>query len=172
MDDELTRRYRRWRDADERGRDDEADAACRALFAAALPEPRMSSDFASRTALAVAAARARDLTAARRTRRATIGGSLAATVAGLYAGGPWALSMLSAALVGTIDLLVGLTVQIATGMDAGGDLWSLLAGLGRAGAALVTNPAVTVAILAMQGIAMAALIALQRLLGPDRESFK
>lgn len=172
MDEELTRRYRRWLDADEEGLDDEADAACRAVYAARLPEPRVSQDFAARTADAVAAAAVRDSAAARRTRRATITGSIAAAVAGIYLGGPWAISMLSALLIGTIDLLVGATVRVASGVGAGNDMWTLLSGLGRATAAFAANPAVTVAMLAMQGIAMAALIALHRLLGPDTESVK
>lgn len=172
MDEDQTWRYRRWHDAEQHGRDDDADAACRALFAAAMPGPVVSPDFAARTTAAVSAARARDVVSARRVRRATVTGSLAATGAAVYAGGPWALSMLSAMLAGAIDLLVALAVRVATGVETGGDLWTLVAGLGRATAALVSNPAVTIAMLAMQGIAMAALIALHRLLGPDRESFK
>lgn len=172
MDEELIRRYQRWLDADEDGRDDEADAACRAVFASALPEPRVAGDFAARAAQAIADARVRDLASARRTRRVAVAGSLAAAAAGIYLGGPWALSMLSAMLVGALDLLVGATVRVASGMDAGGDAWSLVSGLGRAAAAFVANPTVTAAMLAMQGIAMAALVTLHRLLGPDRESLK
>jgi len=172
MDDELIRRYQRWLDADEHGRDDEADAACRTIFAAALSEPKVPADFAVRAAEAIAHARVRDAAAARRTRRATVAGSLAAAAAGIYLGGPWALSALSALLVGALDLFVGATVRVASGMDTGSDLWSLVSGLGRAAAAFVANPAVTAAMLAMQGIAMAALVMLHRLLGPDRESLK
>jgi len=44
--------------------------------------------------------------------------------------------------------------------------------LGRAAAAFVADPKVTVAIFAIQAIAIGALIALRRLLGSDRESFE
>lgn len=172
MDEELTRRFRRWHDADESDRDDDADLACRAVLQAALIEPLVSSDFAARTAAAVARVRTGDAAAALRVRRATITGSFGLTAAGLYVGGPWALSMLATTLAGVIDLFVAMAVRVATGMDAGGGLWTLVPGLGRAAAALVTDPSVTVAILTMQGIAMAALVALHRLLGPERESFK
>jgi hypothetical protein len=172
MDEEQTWRYRRWHEADQTGRDDEADAACRALFAAAVAAPRVAPEFAARTAAAVAAGRARDVALARRVRRVTVGLSVAATAAAVYAGGPWMLSMLSAVVAGAIDLLVALAVRIATGMETGGDVWTVVAGLGRAAAALVSNPAVTIAMLAMQGIAMVGLIALHRLLGPERESLK
>jgi hypothetical protein len=46
------------------------------------------------------------------------------------------------------------------------------ASLGRAAAAVLASPSVTTTILALQGIAVAALIALQRLLRSDRESFR
>jgi hypothetical protein len=172
MDDDLIWQYRRWSEAEDADRDDDADAACRAVFAAAVRAPAVSPDFAARTLSAVSAARARDLQSTERMRRGTIAGVLLAGAAGLYAGGTWALGALSAMLVSFIDLLVSLTVRVATGVQAGTDFWTLLAGLGRAAAAFVTEPAVTIVMLAMQGIAMVALIALRRLLGPDRESFK
>jgi hypothetical protein len=172
MDDELIRRQQRWRDAEHDGRDDDADAACRALFASAMPEPVASADFTARTLAAIANATVADARRARLTRRATIGGAgLAATLA-IYFGGTWILWGASALLVGFIQLVVAVTVRFANGMDAGLNVWSLLSSLGRAAAALVTDPTVTVVIIATQGIAMAALIALQRLLGSDRESLK
>lgn len=172
MDDDLNRRYRRWHEAEAGGRDEDADTACLAVFAAMEREPAMSADFPARTLAAIAAATAGDRRRARRTRRAMMGGGIAAATAAVYTGGGLAISAASAALVGAIDLLVNLTVRVAGGMQAGTDVWSVLAGLGRALAAFVADPAVTVAILAMQGIAMAALIALHRLLGSDRESLK
>jgi hypothetical protein len=172
MDDDLTRQYQRWREADDAGRDEDADAACRATFAALGREPAVSSDFTARTLSAVATVMARDARRARRVRRATLAGGVAATVAGVYIGGAWVLSTSSALLVRLLDLLVGLTVRAATGIQAGADIWSVLASLGRAAAAFVSDPAVTIAMFAMQGIAMAGLIALQRLLRSDREFLK
>jgi hypothetical protein len=172
MDEELIWRYRRWQEADQAGHDEDADVSCRAVLGAVMPQPRVPPDFAARTAAAVAHTRAQELVSARRLRRATVSGALGLTVASVYIGGPWALSMLAALLAGAIDLFVTLSVRMATGTETGGDMWTLVGGLGRAGAALVTSPSVTVAILAMQGIAMAALLALHRLLGPERESLK
>jgi hypothetical protein len=57
-------------------------------------------------------------------------------------------------------------------MDRGGDMWAVLGSLGRAAAAFVSDPKVTFMMIAVQGIAAAALFALQRLLGSDGETFK
>jgi hypothetical protein len=97
---------------------------------------------------------------------------LAGVAAGIYLAGPWLLSAGSWMLVRLINMLVGATVQVATSMQTGVDLWSVMSGIGRAGAAFIASPGVTIAMLAMQAVAMAALIALQRLLGSDRESLK
>lgn len=172
MDEDLTRHYQRWRDADAAARVDDADGACRAVFTGIAREPAVSSGFVAGTLAAIALATARDRARARRLRRASLVGSVAAAVAVLYVGGAWITSGLSAMLVGLLNLLVGATVQAATGVQTGLDVWSVLASLGRAAAAFVANPTVTIAMFAMQGIAMAALLALQRLLGSERESPK
>jgi hypothetical protein len=78
----------------------------------------------------------------------------------------------SAIVVGALNLLVSAVVKVATTVSGGGDAWTIAASLGRATAALLTSPSVTTTILALQGIAVAALIALQRLLRSDRESFR
>lgn len=172
MDDELTREYERWRDADNAGLEDEADEACLAIFAATRHEPVVSRDFTARTLTAIAQSGAADASWTRRTRRAAafVGVGAAATL--VYVGGPWLLAAGSWMLVGVINLLVSATVQLATSMETGVDIWAVGAGIGRALAAFVSSPSVTIAMLAMQAIAMAALIALQRLLGSDRESLK
>jgi hypothetical protein len=172
MDENIPWRYRRWQEADEAGRDDDADAACRNLFASVAREPVASPDFSARTLAAIAAATAHDLRRARRVRRTTVGVGLAGTAVGIYVGGGWALALLSSVLVGVINLLVGATVRAAAGLQAGTDIWTMLAGLGRAAAAFVADPTITAVMLGMQGLAMAALIALRRLLESDRESFK
>jgi hypothetical protein len=172
MTDDPTRHFRRWREADETGRDEEADAACRAMFNTIVRGSAVSPDFMARTLTSIAAATAADAARVRRTRRATIAGGVAAAGVAVYVGGGWFLSVLSAGMVGVINLLVGATVRVAAGLQAGVDVWAILASLGRAAAAIVSDPAVTIAIVGMQGVAMAALIALQRLLGSDRESLK
>lgn len=172
MDDELFHRYQQWQDADGDGRDAEADAACEAVFRAVVADPPVSAAFTARTVAAVAAATARDARQARRTRRTVLGVGAAAGVAGLYAGGGWALSAASTLLVTILEVLVGMTVRTAVALQAGTDVWTVLANLGRAVAAFVADPSITVAIFAMQGLAMGALVALRRLLDPDRGSFK
>jgi hypothetical protein len=172
MDQDFARNYRRWQEADEADRNDDADAACRSVFAGISREAIPSPDFVARTLTAVAAAAENERQRARRLRRGTVAVSIAATVAAVYFGGGWALSMFSSMLVSLINVLVGVTVRGAAGLQAGTDLWSMLASLGRTAAAFVANPAVTGVLLAMQGLAMAALIALRRLLESDRESFK
>ena len=74
------------------------------------------------------------------------------------------------ALVATLDLMIQAVVWVATGPDL--NLWSLLNSVGRASAAFISDPKVTVAMLAIQGIAIAALVALRRLLASDREFFE
>ena len=172
MNDDLTRRFRRWHDADAAAHEDDADQACRMLFQELDRDVRVSADFTARTINAVGMAAARDRQRARRARRmATLGGAVAAVLA-LYAGGPVMISAAAALLGGAVDLLVAVTVRVANAMHAGTDVWTVLASLGRAAAAFVTEPAMTTAILAMQGIALAALVALHRLLGPNREPLK
>jgi hypothetical protein len=172
MTDDPNRYFQRWQEADGSGRDEDADTACRTMFGAIVRDPVVSSDFAARTLSAIAAAAAADAARARRTRRATVAGGVVAAGVAIYLGGGWFLSVLSSGMVGLINLLVGATVQVATGMQTGVDVWAILAGLGRVAAAVAADPAVTIAMLAIQGIAMAALVALQRLLGSDRESLK
>jgi hypothetical protein len=71
-----------------------------------------------------------------------------------------------------VSLLIDSIVGIAKNAETGVDLWSLARNLGRAAAAFMSSPAVTVSIILIQGIAMVALIALQRLLGSDREFYR
>ena len=52
----------------------------------------------------------------------------------------------------------------------GADSWNVVSNLGRAAAAFAASPSVTMVILAMQGVAFVALVALQRLLRSDTES--
>jgi hypothetical protein len=172
MNDELTRGYERWRDAEDAGLEEAADEACLALFAASGPDPIVSREFTARTLAAIAETGIADAARARRVRRIAAWSGIAAATVGLYVGGPWLLAAGSWLLVGLINLLVGATVQVATSVQSGADAWSVVSAIGRALATFVSSPGVTIAMLAMQVVAMGALVALQRLLGSDRESLK
>jgi succinyl-CoA synthetase beta subunit len=171
MDYELDRHARRWLESEAAGRDDEADAAFKHAFSS-VPDHAPSAEFTRRTLQAVSAAMARD---ARRTRRArAIVGAAAAvgTIAALYFGAGLIVSALSTAMVTGLDLVVSLVVRGAAAADQGVSVWAVLLGLGRALGAFLTEPKVTATLLLLQGVAAAALFALQRLLGADAESFK
>jgi len=163
--------YGRWRAAEDDGRDDDADWAFRAVFQSAMPEQPVSHDFTTRTMTAVAAAAAGDARRARRTRAGVSMGTLVATSAAVYLGAGWAVSLASAALVGLLNMVIAGAVRGASALTPGG-FWPVLASLGRAAAALAAEPTVTLAMIAISGVAIAALLALQRLLGSDGESFQ
>jgi hypothetical protein len=172
MDDPQSRDWRRWVEAEQAGEEDTADALFTGVFRAAAGADLPSAQFTANTMAAVAAAAASD---ARRARRLRAIGWPVATVAAVlivYTTAGLMMSAFSAIVVGALDLLVSAVVKIATTASAGGDVWSIAASLGRATAALLSSPSVTTTILALQGIAFAALIALQRLLRSDRESFR
>ena len=172
MNEELTRNVHRWLEADVEGQDDEADSACRAVFAEAVSEPAAPLTFAARTMEAIGTATAEDARRARLMRRAMLGGGALGGVAAAYFGGAWAIATLSAIIIRSLDLLLGATVRVASSVQAGADAWTVLSSIGRAVGAFVSDPTVTVAMLTMQGLAIAALFALQRLLGTDTEPFK
>ena len=171
MTDEQKRDWRRWAEAEQAGDDDKADAAFGEVFRAA-PTELPSSQFTASTMAAVATSAAQDARRARRIRRIAVPVAIAAAVLIVYSTAGLMMSVFSAIVVGALDLLVSTVVKVVTTMSAGGDAWSIAASLGRATAALLASPSVTTTILALQGIAVAALIALQRLLRSDRESFR
>lgn len=164
--------YRRWRDAETSGRDDDADAAFANVIRSVTVEPAVSVRFTARTMEAVAAAAARDARDAKRIRTLLVPAVVVAGIAAVYFGSGLIASAFSATLVWLLDLLIGSVVWIANGMQSGPDGWTVMTSLGRAAAAVIANPAVTITILAIQGFAFAALLVLQRLLGSDRESFR
>ena len=166
MDDRLARLYSRWRAADETDRDEDADAAFRALTEEVLPGRAVPALFSERTLAAIAEATAADARRARWVRNALVSGAIAGLVAACVAA-PFALSFISNALVAALNGIVAAIVWVATGPDL--NLWSLMNSLGRASAAFIADPRVTITMLAIQGIAMAAFVALRRLLGSDRE---
>jgi hypothetical protein len=165
-------RFDRWLDADAEDRDDDADAAFRVTFQTTMPDQPVSLDFAARTMSAVAEVSVSDARRARRVRATVITGTVAATLAALYYGAGWAVSVMSAAFVGLLNLGIAATVRGATGGQGGSGIWAFLSSLGRAAAAFASDPNVTFALIAISAIAIAALVALQRLLGSDEESFQ
>lgn len=168
MNEDLNWTYRRWRTAEEDGRDDEADAAFKDVFDRVVPVDPVAPAFTARTMQAVAAAAVADQRRVRRTRKLMIGGGVTGGLAAAYFGSGLAVS----ALVGAINLLVAGIVEASSRIDSGAGAWSLMVSLGRATSAFIAQPEVTFAIIAIHGIAILALYAMHRLLGSDGESFQ
>ena len=169
---EIPGSYQRWRDADESGRDDDADWAFKTVFRTAVSTEPISADFTRRTMEALAVSAAREARRARYTRAAVIAATVMGIAAALYFGTGWAISFLSTVFVGFLNLVIAFIVRGAGAVETGSGFWTVMGSLGRAAAAFVADPKVTVAILAIQAVAIAALVALRRLLGSDRESFE
>ena len=172
MDEELARSYRRWLAADDSGNDEEADAACRALFETAERQDAVPLTFASQTMQAIATGAARDAARARRARHALTTGAVAAGVVTAYYTAGAGFSFLIRFVVWLFDALIGLVVRGAASVETGASLWGVLSSLGRAASAFVADPTVTFVLFVLQALAIAALITLQRLLGSDGESYK
>jgi len=161
--------YTRWRDAEAGERDDDADWAFRTVFQTTVPEPVVSPDFTARTIAAVTAAAAGDARRARRVRAGVLTFSAVAAGVAVYFGTGWAISLASSAFIALLNMVIAGTVRGATSFQAGAGVWPVVASLGRAAAALATDPTVTFAMIAISALAVAALVALQRLLGADQE---
>lgn len=168
MNEDLNWHYRRWRAADDEGRDADADVAFKVLFDRVMPAEAVSAAFTAQTMEAVAKAAAEDARRAKRVRRLFLGGGTAAFAASAYYGAGLAVSAFTA----VIDLLVTAIVESSTRLNAGAGVWGLIVSLGRATAAFIAEPEVTFVIIAIHGIAIAALYAMHRLLGSDGESFQ
>jgi hypothetical protein len=172
MNDNLNRTYRRWHAAEGSGREDEADAEFTTLFRTTVEQPAATIDFAARTMEAVAAAAAREAHRARRVRVGIMAGGAVSAVLLAYFGSGLFVGFGSGLFARTVDLLIALVVKMAGAAQTGADVWSVLSSIGRTAAAVTTDPTVTVMLFALQAIALAALVALQRLLGADEESLK
>lgn len=164
--------YDRWRAAEDSERDDDADWAFRTVFQAAMPEHPVSPDFTARTMAAVAAVGAGDARRARRQRAGVLTATAVATIAAVYFGAGWVVSFASAAFIGLLNMMVTGVVRGAFAFQTGAGVGSVLLSLGRAAAALAADSNVTFALIAISAVAVAALLALQRLLGSDGESFQ
>ena len=163
--------YHRWRAADADEREDDADAAFQAVFQWGVPEQPISPELTARTMGAIAEAAAGDARRARQVRVGVATGTVVATAAGLYAGAGWAVGLVSAAVLGLFNLVIALVVRTAEASQSGGGIWGVLTSLGRATSALASDTSVTFALIAISAVAIAGLVALQRLLGADEESF-
>ena len=167
MDDRVSHLCSRWRLAEEVERDDEADAAFGALSRVVLEERMVPLHFTARTLAATADAMAHDARRARLVRKTFISMAVAVSIVAAYFGFGPAMSAISSLLVASLDLTIQGVVWVSSGPPLG--VSSILNNVGRAAAAFIADPAVTVVMLAIQGVAIAALVALRRLLGSDRE---
>lgn len=172
MEDDPIRAYRRWQALEDEGREEEADRAFETVFKSTVAPPPVSPDFTGRTMTAIAAAAQRDARRARRIRKASMAAGVAGSAAAAYFGAGYVVTGVSALAVRLIDLLVVGVIYVVTIMQSGADVWSVAATLGRAMGALVADPKVAVALVMLQGIAVAAFIALRRLLESDVEILK
>ena len=161
--------YQRWRAAEEDERDEEADGAFRAMFQTVVPEHPLSPGFTARTMGLIAAAAARDARRSRRTRAAVGPVLVVGGAAAVYFGAGLAVRFLSTVFLGFLNLVIAAIVGGVSGVQTGAGLWGILSSLGRATAAFAADPTVTLVIFAIQGIAIAALVALRRLLGSNGE---
>jgi hypothetical protein len=166
MDERLTRLYSRWQDADEADRHEEADEVFRALTEEVIPATAVSPLFSEKTMRAIADATAADARRVQLMRKALVLAAIAGAIAAGFAA-PFALSIVSNALIAGLNGIIAAIVWAATGPNL--NLWSVMSSLGRASAAFIADPRVTITMLAIQGLAIAALVALRRLLGSDRE---
>jgi hypothetical protein len=164
--------YTRWRAAEAGERDDDADWAFRTVFQTTVPEPPVSPDFTARTMAAIVAAAASDARRARRVRAGVLTGTAVTVLAAVYFGTGWAISLASTAFVALLNMVIAGTVRGAASFETGVGVWPVVASLGRAAAALATDPTVTLAMIAISALAVGALVALQRLLGSDQESLQ
>ena len=132
--------YPRWHAAEADERDDDADEAFQSVFQSVVAEQPVPLEFTARTMAAVAAAAAVDARRARQARAAVLTGAVAATAAALYVGAGWAVSLVSAAFLGLLNLLVAAVVRTAEAFQTGAGVWGVLSSLGRATAAVGRGP--------------------------------
>ena len=172
MDDEQVRAYRRWQALEEDGRDEEADRAFHALFKGTVAPVPISHDFGAQTLAAVAAASERDGRRAQRARQAAVVAGVACGAAAIYFGAGYVSTGLSAAFLRLIDLMIVAVVSVASFMQSGADLWTVARSVGRAAAAMAGDARVAIALVVIQAVAVAAFVALRRLLDSDVELLK
>lgn len=172
MDDQLTRSYTRWQQAEAEARENEADAMFGVVFrSAGLAAGPVPPRFTASTMAAVARAAAADARRAYRLRTYGLPAAVVCLAVGCYFLAGHLAALVSTIVVSSLNLLIALVVGVTTN-GAGGNLWSILSALGKATAALLSNPGFTAVVLAIQGLALVALVTLQRLLRSDEELFR
>ena len=161
MDDDLDREWRRWAAAEAEGRHDEADAAFGALFKA-VPVRAAAGALNEHVAEAVARVAVRQ---ARLARAVAVAGSVfgVALAIGL-------LLQLPRLLRASLDLSVSAIVWLALAFDRGLDAWTIVAQIGRTVGSVIVAPPVTLALIGLGLIALAALYALHRMLDVEERS--
>ena len=164
--------YRRWHAADADGREEDADEAFQALFQSIAADEPVPPGFTARTMTAIATAVAVDARRAKSARLAITSVSCIATAVAIYTGAGLALSFASAAFLGLVNLLVAAVVGTVEAFRTGTGIWGVMSSMGRATSAVASDSSVTVALIVISAVAIAALVALQRLLGSDEESFQ
>ena len=164
--------YPRWRAAEADEREDDADEAFRSVFQSVADEPAISLGFTAETMKAVATAAAVDARRARQARIAVLTGTIVASAAALYVGAGLAVAFISATFLGLFNLLIAAVVRTAEAFQSGAGIWGVMSSLGRATAAVASDSSVTFAMIGISIVAIAALAALQRLLGSDEESLQ
>jgi hypothetical protein len=169
MNDELDRHVHRWLAADDEDRDDDAEAAFRVVFTSAAESMPVPAGFTADTMRAVERVAARDRKAARLTRLAAIWLGVAGGLTLAYFSAGAIASTLTLAFGALLDFAISVIVGAATNGQSGTSVWTVFGNLGRAAAAFAASPTVTITILTIQAIAIAALVALQRILGSDLE---
>jgi hypothetical protein len=169
MEDDLVRSARRWLAADRVGRDEEADSALRVAFEA-MPRAEVPERFATRVMDAVGEAAARDRVRTRWSRAAVVAGVLASAAATAYVGAGLIGSLAGRAFVAFVSFSVNAIVWLIGMVQRGADVWTILGGIARVTGSVVIEPRVSFVLIAIQVIGVLALVALQRLLGPEEES--
>ncbi len=171
MEDDLVRNARRWLAADRAGRDEEADSAFRVAFGAVPRADALDKDhFATRVMAAVGEAAVRDRVRTRWIRAAVVAGILASAAATLYVGAGLIGSLAGRAFVAFVSFSVNGIVWLIGMVQRGAGLWAILGDIARVTGSVVIEPRVSFVLIAIQVIGVLALVALQRLLGPEEES--
>jgi hypothetical protein len=172
VDEQLRRSYGRWQQAEAEAREDEADEMFGVVFrSASLAGGPVPPRFTAGTMDAVARAAAADARRAYRLRTYGVPAALAGVALAFYFLAGHLAALVSTIVVSSLNLLIALVVGV-TADGAGSDLWSILSAFGKATAALLSNPGFTAVVLAIQGLALVALVTLQRLLRSDEELFR
>ncbi len=153
--------WRRWLTAERDDRDDDADAELRLVFRS-IPTQAPRDGFAGRVAEAIA----RDSRRRARLMRLTLfGASAAAAIVSVVV--LWQLPRLFRPMFNAG--ISGLVWSLAA-VDRGIDVWTLIGRMARVTAAIIVTPQVTLLLMALALVAIAALYGLNRVLELEERS--